>query len=75
LTVGVVEMGVEDLFGVGERPVQPRTDDSKVLVHLLVVDVVALLPIAHFDLLAEVGSIADSRQATAASLDTCQYGQ
>jgi hypothetical protein len=43
--------------------------------HFLVVDVVALLPIAHFDIFAEIGSIASGRKATAASLDACQYGQ
>ena len=43
--------------------------------HLFVVDVVALLPIAHFDLLAEVRSIVGSCQATAANLGACQYGQ
>ena len=44
--------------------------------HLFVVDVVALLLIAHFDLLAEVWRrIADGCQATAANLGARQYGE
>lgn len=66
LTVGVVQMGVEDLLGEGERAVQATTDNSEVLAHLLVVDEVALLPVGHFDLAGE-GSIADGGQLPARS--------
>ena len=66
LAVGVVQMGVEDLLGEGEGAVETATDDSEVLAHLLVVDVVALLPVCHFDLAGE-GSIADGGQLPARS--------
>lgn len=66
LAVGVVQMRVEDLLGEGERAVQALAHDLEVLAHLLVVDVVALLPIGHFDLAGE-GSIADGGQLPARS--------
>jgi hypothetical protein len=59
-------MGVENLLGEGERAVQSLANDVEVLVHLLVVDVVALLPVGHFDLAGE-RSIADGGQLPARS--------
>jgi hypothetical protein len=66
LVVGVVQMGVQDLLGEGERAVQTSTDNLEVLAHLLVVDVVALLPVGHFDLAGQRG-IADGGQLPARS--------
>ena len=66
LAVGVVQMRVENLLGKGERPVQTATDNAQVLAHLGVVDVVALLPVGHFDLAGERG-IADGGQVPARS--------
>jgi len=53
LAVGIVEMGVENLFGVCERPIEPLTDDGKILRHLLVIDEVALFLVVLGDLLIE----------------------
>jgi len=64
-------MGVENLLGVGERLVQSLADDAQVLVHLCIVDVVALLPVGHLDLLGESGVI-DGRKAATAELSRCQ---
>lgn len=61
LVVGVVQVRVEDLLGKGERTVEAATHNLEVLAHLLVVDVVALLPVGHLDLAGE-RCIADGRQ-------------
>lgn len=66
LAVGVVQVGVEDLLGKGEGAVETRADYAQVLAHLLVVDVVALLPVGHLDLARE-RSIADGGQLPARS--------
>ena len=66
MTVGVVQVGVEDLLGKGKRAVQAAANNLEVLVHLLVVDVVALLPVGHLDLARE-RSIADGGQLPARS--------
>jgi hypothetical protein len=66
LVVGIVQMGVENLLGEGERAVQPAANNLEVLAHLLVVDVVALLPVGHFDLAGQRG-IADGSQLPARS--------
>jgi hypothetical protein len=66
LAMGIVQMGVEDLLGEGERAVQPAANNLEVLAHLLVVDVVALLPVGHFDLAGQ-RSIADGSQLPARS--------
>jgi hypothetical protein len=47
LSMRVVKVRVEDLLGVGERALETRTDNVKVLGHLLVVDVVALFRISR----------------------------
>jgi hypothetical protein len=54
----IVEMRVEDFFGVCEWLVEAAADDRQVLRYLLVVDVVAFLPVVHLDLLVK-RSIAD----------------
>lgn len=61
LVMGIIQVRVEDLLGVGERAVEALADDAEVLAHLLVVDEVALPPVGHFDLLGE-GGIADGSQ-------------
>ena len=61
-------MGVQNLFGKGERAIESCTNDFKVLAHFLVVDVVSLLPDGHFDPLAEIWSIGDGCEAAAAKL-------
>ena len=50
LTVGVIQVGIEDLLSIGERAVQASADDGEVLRHLLVVDEVVLLPVVLADL-------------------------
>lgn len=50
LALWVVQVGVEDLLGVGEGAVESCAHDGKVLGHLLVVDEVALLPVVLLDL-------------------------
>lgn len=66
LTVGVVQVRVENLLSEGERPVvQPLPDNAQVLAHLLVVDKVALLGVGHLDLLRE-GGVLDGRKGAAA---------
>ena len=67
-------MGVENLLGEGERAVQAGTNNLEVLVHLLVVDVVALLPVGHLDLARE-GSIADGGQLPARSKALAQAAE
>jgi len=62
LAMGVVQVRVQNLLGVGERALQTRTDDAEVLRHLLVVDVVALLVDGHLDLLVE-GVIGNGSEA------------
>jgi len=62
-------MAIEDLLGESERSIESSADNGEVLAHLLVVDVVALLPVAHLDLLAEIGGIRDGCEATAAELE------
>lgn len=44
LAVGIIQMGVEDLLGVGKGSVKTRSNDGEVLGHLLVVDEVAFFP-------------------------------
>lgn len=66
LTMGIVQVGVENLLGEGERSVEAPAHNVEVLVHLLVVDVVALLPVGHFDLAGQ-RSIADGGQLPARS--------
>jgi hypothetical protein len=66
LTMGIVQMGVQDLLGEGKRSVQTSANNLEVLAHLLVVDVVALLPVGHFDLAGQRG-IADGGQLPARS--------
>jgi len=61
LAMGVVEMRVEDLLGESERAIETLAHNAQVLAHLLVVDVMALLPVGHLDLLGE-WSIADGSQ-------------
>lgn len=74
LTVGVVQMRVQNLFGEGERAVQASADNLEVLAHLLVVDEVALLPVGHFDLAGE-RSIADGGQLPARSKALAQAAE
>ena len=45
----------QNFLAVGERPVQSPPHDSEVLGHLLIVDVVAILPVGHLDLLGQRG--------------------
>jgi len=53
LAVRVVEVRIQDLFGVGERAIESRADNGEVLGHLLVVDEVALLLVVLADLLVQ----------------------
>lgn len=53
LAMRVVQVRVEDLLSVGQRSVQTSTNDVEVLGHLLVVDVVTLLPVVLSDLSSE----------------------
>ena len=53
LAVGVIQVRVENLLGVGERAVEAGTHDGEVLRHLLVVDEVVLLPVVLADLIVE----------------------
>ena len=50
LAVGIVQVGVEDLLGVGEGAVESGAHNGEVLRHLLVVDKVVLLPNVLADL-------------------------
>lgn len=61
LVVGVVQVGVENLLGEGQRTIETLAHYAQVLAHLLVVDVMALLPVGHFDLARE-RRIADGGQ-------------
>lgn len=56
-----------DLLGIGQGPIEPLADNGEVLRHLLVVDVVALFPIGHLDLLGE-RRIADTGHAALGEL-------
>jgi hypothetical protein len=53
LAVRVIQVRVENLLSVGQRSVQTSTNDVEVLGHLLVVDVVTLLPVVLSDLLVQ----------------------
>jgi hypothetical protein len=53
LAVRVVQVRVENLLSVGQRSVQTSTNDVEVVGHLLVVDVVTLLPVVLSDLYSE----------------------
>ncbi|KAI6755925.1 hypothetical protein HG531_005031 [Fusarium graminearum] len=50
LTMGISQVRVQDLLGISQGSVQTRADDIKVFGHLLVVDVVTLLPVVLADL-------------------------
>jgi hypothetical protein len=50
LAMGISQMRVQNLLSIGQRSVQTRADDVKVLGHLLVVDEVTLLPVVLADL-------------------------
>jgi hypothetical protein len=62
LAMGVIQVRVQDLLGIGERALKTTTDDVEVLGHLLVVDVVALLVDGHLDLLVK-GVIGNGSEA------------
>jgi hypothetical protein len=53
LAMRVVQVRVENLLSVGQRSVQTSTNDVEVLGHLLVVDVVTLLPVVLSNLSSE----------------------
>lgn len=59
LAMGIIQMGVEDLLGIGQGAVETGADDLKVLGHLLVVDEVALLPVVLADLFECIISMID----------------
>lgn len=69
LSVRIIQMRVEDLLGVGERPVQASTDNGQVLGHLLVVDEVALLVDVLVDLLVKARITGSCHCAAHAMLD------
>lgn len=52
LSMGIVQVGVENLLSIGKRAVESGTNNGEVLRHLLVVDEVALLPVVLLDLFA-----------------------
>ena len=51
LAMGIIQMGVENLLGIGQGTVETGANNLKVLGHLLVVDEVALLPVVLANLL------------------------
>ena len=53
LTMRIVEMGIEDLLCVCERSIEPLSDDLKLLVHRLIIDVVAFFHRCHLDLFSK----------------------
>jgi hypothetical protein len=67
LVVWIIQMGVENLLGIGERAVEARSHDGEVLGHLLVVDVVALLVDVLGNLPVE-RRVADGRHSAAKAI-------
>ena len=53
LSVGIVQMGIEDLLSIGERAIESGANNGQVLGHLLVIDEVALLLVVLADFLVQ----------------------
>ena len=77
LAVRVVEVRIQDLFGIGERAIESRADNGEVFGHLLVVDEVALLLVVLADLpvqrrIADCGHSPNAQLGEALSLGYAQ---
>lgn len=71
LSVRIIQMRVQDLLGVSERPVQASSDNGQVLGHLLVVDEIVLLVDVLGDLLVKARIAGSCHCAAHAMLDDC----